>query len=65
MKRGAILYDGEYGHVCTCTRRTVGTVTKHYAYAPTVHVDRSVEPTESGSWWYACSRCGAGAWSGA
>jgi hypothetical protein len=64
VKRGEITYDGEVGHVCTCTRRVVGDTTKHYVYARTVDVDRSVEPTESGSWWYVCSRCGAGAWSG-
>jgi hypothetical protein len=34
------------------------------SYENTVHVNRSVEPTESGSYWYDCDRCGAGAWSG-
>lgn len=34
------------------------------SYDETVRVDRAVEPTEGGSYWYVCSRCGAGAWSG-
>lgn len=66
MTRGEITYDEQAGgHVCTCTRHVVGQTTKHYAYKPTVAIDPDVEPTESGSWWYVCSRCGAAAWSGA
>jgi hypothetical protein len=61
MKRGQITYDDQHGHVCTCTKRAVG---ERDVYRPTVTVDRSIEPTESGSWWYSCSRCGAGGWSG-
>lgn len=63
-KRGSITYDSEYGHVCTCTQRVVGHTTMHYEYKNTVIVDPSVEPTESGSWWYVCEACGAGQWSG-
>ena len=61
-----IRYDEEYGHVCTCTEKVVVDAEgdAHRTYEPTVHVVREVEPTESGSWWYACDRCGAGAWSG-
>jgi hypothetical protein len=36
----------------------------HATYEPTVHVDRSIEPTEGGSYYYVCGRCGAGGWSG-
>lgn len=64
-KHGQIIYDEQCGgHVCTCTR----TVPENFGwpvYKKTVKVDRSIEPTESGSWWYHCTRCGAGAWSGA
>jgi hypothetical protein len=63
-KHGQIIYDERYGHVCTCTQKIVSD--SHGAtYKPTVKVDRSIEPTESGSWWYHCTRCGAGGWSGA
>lgn len=85
--RGAITYDSEFGHVCTCTEsvqygeceghpagpndamgETVycdGTCNPvHAAYEPTVHADRSIEPTNGGSYYYSCSRCGAGGWSG-
>lgn len=60
-----ITYDAKYGHACTCTMAV-----QNVAYAPhkwyenTVKVDRSVEPTEGGSYWLVCSRCGAGGWSG-
>lgn len=37
---------------------------QHYeTYLPTVTADRATA-TESGSYWYSCSRCGAGTWSG-
>jgi hypothetical protein len=36
----------------------------HASYERTVTVDRSLEPTEGGSYYYVCSRCGAGGWSG-
>lgn len=36
----------------------------HDSYEPTVAVDRSEVPTEGGSYYYVCSRCGAGGWSG-
>lgn len=65
--RGEILYDDQYGHVCSCTakvERDDGGELIHTSFDPTVRVDRSVEPTQGGSWWYVCSRCGAGAWSG-
>lgn len=35
----------------------------HASYRPTVAADPETA-TESGSYWYSCSRCGAGAWSG-
>ena len=66
-RTGEILYDEQYGHVCTCTRATEyddDGYPSHDSYLPTVQADRDVRPTESGSWWYVCSRCGAGAWSG-
>lgn len=56
-----VIYDDQYGHVCTCTQKDEG---EFYSYKPTVKVARDVEPTETGSWYYVCSRCGAGAWSG-
>jgi hypothetical protein len=66
-RTGSITYDEQYGHVCACT----GTVEydddgypSHMSYLPTVAADRDTAPTESGSWFYVCSRCGAGAWSG-
>ena len=66
MKRGTITYDDRQGHVCSCAERW-RSVLRYEAepqYDRTVEVDRSIEPTEGGSYWYACSRCGAGAWSG-
>lgn len=71
MERGNIIYDDFYGHVCTCA----GTIVMGFdedmdyraifaEYEPTVKVDRSVEPTESGSYYYRCDICGAGGWSG-
>jgi hypothetical protein len=64
---GRITYDDRFGHVCTCTERGVyfdRDGTPYVEYSNTVAADRSIAPTESGSWWYSCSRCGAGAWSG-
>jgi len=70
VKTGQITYDDDFagGHVCTCSRRLVRDKEgegDYYTYENTVVADRSVEPTQSGSWWYYCTRCGAGAWSGA
>lgn len=65
--RGEITYDDQHGHVCTCTERVhrdSDGMPSYATYRPTVAVDRSIEPTESGSWFYVCSRCGAGRWSG-
>lgn len=69
--RGHITYDSEYGHVCTCSETLhpyyeSGLRTNYFqsAYDNTVRVARDVEPTESGSYWYVCERCGAGGWSG-
>lgn len=71
-KHGEIIYDDQYGHVCTCTQKLMNqvgfegeTAYTYPTYKPTVKVDRNIEPTESGSYWYHCTRCGAGAWSGA
>lgn len=64
---GTLTYSDEYGHVCTCTERVARDALGapiHAEYAPTVKVNRDVPPTESGSWWYSCARCGAGGWSG-
>lgn len=66
-KRGSITYDDQHGHVCTCTEAVTYDAEgypEHASYLPTVNVDRNITPTESGSYWYACSRCGSGAWSG-
>ena len=63
QERGQITYDSEYGHVCTCSRQR-HKYGKPDSYRQTVKVDRNIEPTESGSCWYVCKRCGAGAWSG-
>ena len=42
-----------------------GTCTAPFAvYEPTVEVNRTVEPTQSGSYLYTCTRCGANGWSG-
>lgn len=66
-RAGSITYDDQHGHVCTCTQAT------EYddngdplapSYLPTVAADRDQPPTESGSYFYVCSRCGAGGWSG-
>ena len=69
LTRGEITYDSDYnGHICTCTRKLVRDEEEeddYYSYKPTVKEAREIEPTESGSWWYVCSSCGAGAWSGA
>lgn len=72
--RGKLTYDSYFGHVCTCTARETkltfagfeGEQGEHdwTTYEPTVGVDRSIPPTDSGSWYYVCSRCGAGGWSG-
>ena len=63
--RGTITYVEEYGHVCTCTAFVDDVAyAPHTTYQNTVSADRSIEPTESGSYWYVCSRCGAGGWSG-
>lgn len=68
-KRGTITYDDQHGHVCTCTEAVTYDdegYPEHASYLPTVAVVRDAEsPTESGSYWYQCSRCGAGGWSGA
>ncbi len=68
--RGQITYDNYFGHVCTCTARDVeghdadgNAVAVFTEYEPTVSADRD-SATETGSYWYSCSRCGAGAWSG-
>lgn len=68
QKRGSIVYDELHGHVCTCAelpphRDDDGEIA-FPNYRHTVAVDRSVEPTEGGSYYYVCSGCGAGAWSG-
>lgn len=66
-RRGHILYDATFGHVCSCTERTaydpLGNPERPI-YENTVQVDRNLAPTESGSYYYVCSRCGAGEWSG-
>ena len=66
--RGTITLDEQSCHVCTCSETTVYDDEGYPAYAayePTVSADRSIPPTEGGSWFYVCSKCGAGAWSGA
>jgi hypothetical protein len=46
------------------------TFSDYYGHACSIHgprpmrVNRNVEPTESGSYYYSCSVCGAGGWSG-
>lgn len=82
--RGEVLYDAEWGHVCTCTKSAVcgghpasvygpdgedfycdGSCSASYPeYGNTIEVDRWIEPTNSGSYYYRCSRCGASGWSG-
>lgn len=51
--KGRLVFDDEHTHACSL-------------HGATIRCDRSIEPTESGSWWYSCSRvrCGAGGWSG-
>lgn len=67
-ERHAVVYDSEHGHVCTCSELEPYRDDSGEAIAPnyrhTVEVDRSTEPTETGSWLYFCTRCGASAWSG-
>ena len=65
-KRGTITYDDQFGHVCTCTEAVTYDdegYPERASYLPTVEADRE-SGTETGSYWYTCSRCGAGAWSG-
>lgn len=63
-----ITYDSEHGHVCTCSElepfrdETGEAIAPNYRH--TVEPDRTVEPTDSGSWLYVCKACGASAWSG-
>lgn len=63
-----ITYDSEQGHVCTCAANPVeydaDGAPAYPAYEHTVTVARDVAPTEGGSYWYVCGRCGAGGWSG-
>ena len=71
--RGQITYDSYFGHVCTCTAKATklafagfeGEQGEHdwTTYENTVSADRN-SGTETGSYWYSCARCGAGAWSG-
>lgn len=66
-KERRVIYDDQFGHVCTCTEAVTYDADgypEQASYLPTVKVDRDTAPTESGSWYYVCSRCGAGAWSG-
>jgi hypothetical protein len=65
-RRGEVIYDSEFGHVCKCTEAIEYDdegYPSHATYQPTVTADRS-SATESGSYFYSCSRCGAGSWSG-
>lgn len=69
-KRGDVIYDSEWGHVCTCTERLhphsengMRTDYSQVSYDNTVVVDRE-SGTESGSFYYSCTRCSAGTWSG-
>ena len=65
--RGTIVYDNQCGHICTCTAASEYDKQGNplpTSYLPTVSVDRDTRPTDSGSWFYVCDRCGAGAWSG-
>ena len=64
QKRGEIIYDDHYGHVCTCTAFVDDVAyAPHTTYQNTVVCDRS-SGTESGSFYYHCRRCGAGRYSG-
>ncbi len=68
-----VTYDAYFGHVCTCTAKATtlsfagfeGDHGSHdwTTYEPSVECDRS-SGTETGSFYYRCTRCGAGAWSG-
>ncbi|HET6916834.1 MAG TPA: hypothetical protein VFH56_12150 [Acidimicrobiales bacterium] len=64
--KGRVTYDDQFGHVCTCTEKVYYDdegFPEYAEYAPTVTADPE-SATETGSYWYSCSRCGAGAWSG-
>jgi hypothetical protein len=66
-KRHEITYSEQFGHVCTCTEAVTyddNGYPEMASYLPTVRVDRDVAPTDSGSWFYRCERCGACGWSG-
>lgn len=64
-RRGSITYDSEYGHVCTCSAFVDDVAyAPHTTYQHTVAADRDIEPTDSGSYYYVCARCGASGWSG-
>lgn len=70
-ERGSLTVD-EYGAlVCTCSEERhlapdapPSSPPDYISYRRTVGVVRSVEPTESGSYFYRCDRCGASGWSG-
>ena len=67
-----ITYDVDYGHVCLCAasvvdihdEKTGEVVESVMTYEFTVEADPDTEPTQSGSWFYICKRCGANGWSG-
>ena len=66
-RRGTLTYSDEHGNVCSCTEAVTyddDGYPEHASYLPTVKRVRSVEPTETGSYYYACERCGASGWSG-
>lgn len=66
-KRGTITYSDQFGIVCTCTEATEYDdegYPSHASYLPTVTADHDTPPTDSGSWFYVCERCGACGWSG-
>jgi hypothetical protein len=50
-ERAELTYDDDLGHICTL-------------HGPTMVADPLTAPTESGSWYYRCSTCGVGGWSG-
>lgn len=60
---GQITYDHYFGHVCTCAE-TTPPLSEAATYDNTVKVAREIEPSESGTYWYYCERCGSGGWSG-
>lgn len=68
QKRGEVIYDDYSGaHVCRCTEHVYydedgDPIHAEYDMSAVV-CDRS-SGTESGSFYYHCTRCGAGAWSG-